>query len=359
MILSTMEFIIWHYIRGWKWYWKRFWFNVKKLNHFFSFEILLRSLFLPWKRITSDDDGVGFDLAKFFENLSLDLISITIGAMVRLVLIVCFLVSVIVYCIWSMVWFLVWWAIPFLGWKYYLLDIKNFKKELNLIGNNIRNNPKIAGQVILNSDGGKFILKKLEKNILEVIKKIQINKEDLVDFDNSSWEGVMRWFLSKNNRTESDLQQLDTNGEEVVLAARWWDERQSFREEKKGDSWELGRPGIGWGLLFGFTPNLDKYSDDLSIKQNFSSHLIGREKIVEKMEKIINSGKNILLVGDPGVGKMTVVYAFADKAIRGKLGKELVYKKLILFPAFCASLIVIVNIFFFISLSLFPAIAIR
>ena len=118
---------------------------------------------------------------------------------------------------------------------------------------------------------------------------------------------------------------------DLILAAKWWDRRQITWKLDEEDRWSLGRPGIGSDLVFGYTPNLNKYSENLSLKQNFASHLIGREDEVKKMGKVIDSGKNILLVGNPGVGKKTVVYAFADMAITGKLGNKLTYKKTVLF----------------------------
>ena len=325
-----MEFIIWHFVRGWKWYWRRFWFNIRKLDHFFSFRVLIKSLLAPWKRMRANDEEVGFDIGKFFENLSFDLISITIGAVVRLGLIVFFLIVVVLYSAWSIIWFLVWWALPIFGWEYYLLDKERSGGLLKNIVDNIRNNPEISSRIVFGSEAGKFILSRMENDISEIVLAIKIKKEDLNNFDGSSFEKIVDWLLLKVS-IETELQKLETNREEIVLAARWWDTKQMFGGEKNIDKWELGRPGIGLGLLFGYTPNLDKYSEDLSLEQNFSNHLIGREKTVERMEKSINAGKNILLVGDPGVGKMTVVYAFAEKAITGKLGKDLIYKKLVLF----------------------------
>ena len=326
-----MEFVIWHYLTGWKWYWKRFWFNVKKLSHFFSFGILIKTLFLPYKRMTANDDEVGFNIGKFLENLSFDLISIGIGLVIRLSLIILFLIVVVLFSLWSTIWFLVWWVVPIFGLEYYKADKKISGKILQNIGNNIKNKPEITSKIIFESEPGKFILSKLEKNIWQIIDGIKISREDLVEIDVSSIEKLMKWFLAKSKGVETELQKQETNSEELVLAAKWWDRRQILGGEKMMDKWEMGRPGIGMGLLFGYTPNLDKYSEDLSLKQKFSSNLIGREKTVEKMERIINAGNNILLVGEPGVGKMTVVYEFADRAIRGKLGKELAYKKLILF----------------------------
>lgn len=326
-----MEFIMWHYLRGWKWYWRRFWFNLKRLEHFFSFRVLCKTLLAPWKRMRVVDEEVGFDIGKFFENLSFDLISITIGAVVRLGLIIFFLILIVLYSLWSGVWFLIWWAIPILGWNYYKMDKQNMEDKLKRMVVNIKNNPQMAAKIIFESKVGKFILERQEKNIKEILKKIEIKQNDLEDFDGLNMEKIVGWFLRKSGSGETELQKIETSVEEIVLAAKWWDRRQLLAKKIERERWELGRPGIGWGLLFGYTPNLDKYSEDLGIKQTFSSHLIGRENIVGRMEKSINAGKNILLVGDPGVGKMTVVYAFAEKAITGKLGKELVYKKLVSF----------------------------
>lgn len=331
MVSSIMEFVVWHYLRGWKWYWKRFWFNLRRLEHFFSFRVLIKTLLAPWKRMRIVNENAGFDIAKFFENLSFDLISIMIGVIVRLGLVVFFLVLVVIYSGWSVVWFLVWWMLPITGWNYYKLDRRNFGSELKEMTANIRKNPQVAGQIIFESKPGRFILERLEQNMVEIVKKMEVDGDDLVDLDGSSMEKIISWFLGKNGGVETELQKMGMNIEEVILAAKWWDRRQLLGEGKEIDKWELGRPGIGWSLLFGYTPNLDKYSEDLSVKQEFSGHLIGRENVVERMERSINAGKNILLVGDPGVGKMTVVYAFAEKAITGKLGKELMYKKLVIF----------------------------
>jgi len=112
MILSGMEFIMWHYLSGWRWYWKRVWLNLRKLFHFFSFWILIKTLLAPWKRLTVDNN-TGFDIGKFFENLSFNIISVMIGAIVRFGLIIFSLTGAILYLTVSIIFFLVWWLVPF------------------------------------------------------------------------------------------------------------------------------------------------------------------------------------------------------------------------------------------------------
>lgn len=330
LLYLYMKFIIWHYMEGWRWYWKRVFFNVRKLFHFFSFGILLKTLFAPWKRLIVEDNTTGFDMAKFFEDLSFNIISVAVGAVVRFGLIVVTLICLIFYVIFSIVWFLVWWIVPFFGFTYYNDDQKRSINLLVKFEEKIRNNPKMTNQIIFESEIGKFVRSRMEKSIDEILMSIQIKKEDLVDFNGSSFEKIMTWFLSKGSDLEVAFQRLEMVKDDVILAARWWDRNEIFSDEDEDEKWSLGRPGIGWDLLFGYTPNLDKYSENLGLRQNFASHLIGREKVVSRMEKVINSGRNVLLVGKPGVGKMTVVYAFAEKSITGKLGKNLAYKKMIL-----------------------------
>ncbi len=323
-----MKFLIWQYTIGWRWYWKRVWFNLRKLFHFFSFGILVKSLFSPWKRLVVVGQENGFDIKRFFEDLSFNIISSLIGAVVRSVLILTCLLIAIIYSIISIPLFVIWLVIPFLGWGYYERDQKRSAIILADLEKKIRSNPETVGKVIFESEMGKFIRTRLEKNIDHLLIPASIKPENLADFDGSSLEKIVSWFLLKNN-IEGDLQKLEMSEEDLILAARWWDRRQLWWKMTEQEKWSLGRPGIGWGLLFGYTPNLDKYSENLSLKQNFATHLIGRENEVRRMEKVINGGKNILLVGDAGVGKMTVVYAFAEMAITGKLGRKLAYRKLV------------------------------
>jgi ATP-dependent Clp protease ATP-binding subunit ClpC len=285
----------------------------------------------PWKRLTSKDDVVGFDIGKFFENLSFDLISRLIGLIIRLILIFSCLLISIIYLLIAIPFFVIWLIVPFMGWGYYERDQKRSSRVLKNLENNIRNNPKIAGKIIFESEMGKFIRGRLERNVDNVLISSDLEIEQLGDFDGKNLESVMKWFLSKNKEIGVELQKLEMSENDLILAAKWWDRRQITWMLNEDDRWSLGRPGIGLDLLFGYTPNLDKYSENLSLKQNFASHLIGRDTIVKRIGQVINSGRNVLLVGDPGVGKKTVVYAFADMAITGKLGGKLTYKKLLSF----------------------------
>ena len=324
-----MKFIVWHYLRGWKWFWKRAAFNFRKLWHFFSLGILVRTLFSPWKRLTAVGSSNAFDIKKFFEDLSFNIISTGIGFVVRVVLIIFTLILSLFYLMILVPYFLIWWIVPIFGWGYYKNDQKRVGSLLKNIEKKIKNNPDRSSKIIFESEGGLFIRSRLEKNVDEILLSIKVKEDSLDKFDSSSLEKIIEWFLGQDKAREREFQKLEMSGQDLILAAKWWDRKQLLWREVEDEKWSLGRPGIGWDLLFGYTPNLDKYSRNLGRKQDFSDHLIGREKVVKKIEKVMNGNNNVLLVGDPGVGKMTVVYEFAERAITGQLGRNLAFKKLI------------------------------
>ncbi|MBU0570225.1 AAA family ATPase, partial [Patescibacteria group bacterium] len=134
--------------------------------------------------------------------------------------------------------------------------------------------------------------------------------------ENNVWSGE---FFNKNEMGSDDL----------ILAASWWDGKKT-KETDIGEA-EFGRPGFAIELTFGYTPTLNQYSLDLSAPQSFSYRLIGRQQIVSRMERILTSGNSVLLMGQPGVGKKTVILEFAYRAVTGQFGSKMSYKRILEF----------------------------
>jgi len=81
--------------------------------------------------------------------------------------------------------------------------------------------------------------------------------------------------------------------------------------------------GIGKQWAMGFTVNVDRYSTEITEiirKKNLSIHLIGHDKEIYAIERILSrSGENnVMLVGQPGSGRSTIAYAFAKKIVEGR-----------------------------------------
>ena len=129
--------------------------------------------------------------------------------------------------------------------------------------------------------------------------------------------------------TKDDLRKLGLLAEDLVDASGWWEKKR--RDETTLEPEGFGRPGLALELVYGYTPTLNRYSIDLSAPREYSHHLIGRENVVSQMERVLTGGHSVVLVGEPGVGKKTVVLEFARRAASGNLGPELVHRRILEF----------------------------
>jgi len=79
-------------------------------------------------------------------------------------------------------------------------------------------------------------------------------------------------------------------------------------------------PPLGRDWHFGFTPTLDDYSQDLTSPLTYKEILLDRETEIAKIEQAFSKSQNanVLLVGDEGVGKHTIVDGLAQKLYSGK-----------------------------------------
>jgi len=81
------------------------------------------------------------------------------------------------------------------------------------------------------------------------------------------------------------------------------------------------------------TPTLDKYSTDLTQKAQKAQlpEIIGKQEALDQMSKILSRRQrnNILVIGEPGSGKTTLVKGMAQEIVRGVRTKSLRFKRLV------------------------------
>lgn len=133
------------------------------------------------------------------------------------------------------------------------------------------------------------------------------------------------------------LFERDLDVEDVKNVAYW----QESIEQRKNDREKFWRyenlvrtPGIGRGWSAGYTVALDQFSQDITEgmeRTNFDLHLIGHEKELLEMERVLAaSGRhNVIVVGETGTGKETVVYGLAKFIYQGKSLPELKHKRVV------------------------------
>lgn len=126
---------------------------------------------------------------------------------------------------------------------------------------------------------------------------------------------------------------LDKNDLESL--SLWYEADAELRRTRK-EFWRLEnlvrKPPIGIGWIYGYSWYLSHYATDLTrqFQQRQSEiKLIGRQRTVDQMEQVLaRSGQNnILLVGEPGVGKRAVIMGFAQMIAGGKATPALNYKR--------------------------------
>ncbi|MEK7575609.1 MAG: AAA family ATPase, partial [Patescibacteria group bacterium] len=143
--------------------------------------------------------------------------------------------------------------------------------------------------------------------------------------------------LFKKEKIFSDfLFDFEIKEEELIGILEWV--MRSFEKQKKKEAWwereNLGQiSGLAKDWAYGETYTLEKYSHDLFYNAADAEplRLIGKEEEIRKIEIILSrsKGANVLIVGDPGVGRKTVVLGFVKMIMTGKASPVLEYKRVV------------------------------
>lgn len=143
--------------------------------------------------------------------------------------------------------------------------------------------------------------------------------------------------LSKHNEFfKKVLVEYDLKKEDVENISYWLESiDKSFRKSKKFWTKEnLARYGsFGKDFASGYTLNLDKFSTDWRrvVSKWYSKEIIGHEKEVQEVEAgLAKSGKaNVLVVGDSGTGRRSIIESLAQKCFLGSGLPELASKRVV------------------------------
>ena len=237
--------------------------------YFFSFVPLLKTLFYPWKHIVTKKEIRGFSFSEYFSRLFLNSMSSCIGATMRLTILIFCVMFEIVYIL----------SLPLITFIYVLIFLP----------------------------------------IQLIIFYVQPTKEELK-------EREKKVFLTSHCLKEENTLVVTTWFEEIWKkqdeSTKWWDKKILFSYPPLARDWAVG-----------YTPTLDTYVEDLaSVEyQSVPRHIVGRKIELSQIQDILSKSEeaNVVLVGEEGVGKRTVVDALARLIYEGQTGKLLAYKRIL------------------------------
>lgn len=121
---------------------------------------------------------------------------------------------------------------------------------------------------------------------------------------------------------------------DVIARASEWVSQECMVQDESARWWSrtsLGRiPGIGKSWSYGQVPLLSQYARELDYEDSFDELLIGREKEIKRIESALHKsrGANILVVGEPGVGKHALLQGLVRMIKEGKIFPELEHKRI-------------------------------
>lgn len=238
------------------------------LPYFFSVSVLLKTLFQPWRNLTVRKTMVGFSLADWANRFAFNLTSRSIGAFMRLSIIIFYFIFQTLLMIF----------LPFIAFVFFLF-LPFF-----------------------------YLLSFFQKNLQEKkdIFKKKFIETHLLNEENRSF--VENWF-------EKYYQQH-------LEKVSWWKLSNLFSYPPLARDWAVG-----------YTPILDQYATDLATSTylHHIKNIVDREKEIEEIEQILTKSieNNVIIVGEEGVGKHTIIDALAKKIYLGKTNIFLMYRRIL------------------------------
>ena len=227
------------------------------LPYFFSVATLLKTLFSPWKNLTVKKTFVGFSFSDWANRFAFNIISRSMGAIMRLAIITFYFIFQTLFMI----------ILPFVALSSFLFTPFFYLLSLT--------------QKTTQEKKDTFRKKFIETHLL--------NQENLSQ--------VEKWFEQyyKHHLTKTT----------------WW-QLQNL----------LSYPPLARDWAVGYTPILDQYATDLATASylHHIKNIIDREKEITEIEQILTKSieSNVIVVGEEGVGKHTIIDALAKKIYLGK-----------------------------------------
>ncbi len=141
---------------------------------------------------------------------------------------------------------------------------------------------------------------------------------------------ILMGLIQKSDVFQQIMFEIKMEQEDVKRVVEWHERIKEFSQKQELPFWEkesIG--GIGRDWSFGYTPTLSQFAINLNTEVEFAGHInvYGRSSEIDEIERILakSSQNNALLIGDPGIGKKTIVKGFIERLVKDKSLSSLKY----------------------------------
>lgn len=139
--------------------------------------------------------------------------------------------------------------------------------------------------------------------------------------------------FGKSKMLQKLLFEKELKIEDLVNIGHW--EKSLFEEENTQPFWKRPTESLGLGLASlwsgGWTLETEKYTKEITAGalSRGGDFLVGHEREIRQAIGVLarDQKRNILLLGEPGIGKTSIVYSLARASFLGQLPTELSYKR--------------------------------
>ena len=332
IMTKSLHFPLWWYKDSLIW-WKRFFQNLLIfLDNKLAVSLMLKMLFIP---LFHDASLLGRILSFIFR-----VVRVVVGGLIIILTVV------------SMIfWWLVWLALPIIliitmGWAGagglllvgFLDAVKQWrqgdwdsevKKIVQLAGKNSEVLKQLLGQ---------------NQTVKQILQLAEITEDLPANLELSEWlvkakeEALIlkAKYVGAKHLLLALLKQKDWRYEEAKSTVQWLEAQSRWGKtpfiwDKDYEPRPIGGIDRAWTGIP--TPTLDKFSLDLTkmAQKHQLPEMFGKQEITEQMTQILSRREknNVLVIGEPGSGKSTLIKSLAQEIVRGVKAKSLKFKRLI------------------------------
>ncbi len=279
----------------------------------------------------------GFDINDFIYVVIFNISSRVIGAVLRSITIIYGLalsaVAFLIGCIPA----IVWGVIPVLTLPLYLARKPKGEEEVKNLINRSKNDPEVLFRLLMKHPEGEFVIKRL--GLDKTLSSRRGDPDGIASSDvhrtrnDITLSDIWKYLAESYPPLAKILSDNNLKAEDVYNTALWYEKLQTYKISPLIFDLEKIKslPGIGADWAYGYTVEFDKYAKDITKRIPAFPTLVGREKELNALERILlkTEANNAIVCGEPGVARHMIVETLAHRILTGAGNKNLSHKRIL------------------------------